>query len=102
LIGEKKMGHGPSTKWKEDGSSEYKSKLGVKMFLIYLTVYGGFILINTLNPKLMGIDVFKVNLAIFYGIGLIVLALTMALIYNYLCTKKENEMALLNKEGDKK
>ncbi len=94
------MGHGPSTEWKEDGSSEYKSKLGVKMFFGYLAIYSGFILINTLNPKLMGINILKVNLAIFYGIGLIVLALSMALIYNYLCTKKENEMALLNKEGD--
>lgn len=94
------MGHGPSTEWKEDGSSEYKSKLGVRMFLFYFVIYSGFILINTINPKLMGIDVFKVNLAIFYGMGLIVLALTMALIYNYLCTKKEKEMALLNKEGD--
>ncbi len=95
------MGHGPSTEWKEDGSSEYKSKLGVRMFIIYFIVYCGFIIINTVNPKLMGVAILKVNLAIFYGLGLIVLALIMALIYNFLCTKKENEMALLNKEGDK-
>ena len=94
------MGHGPSTEWKEDGSTEYKAKLGVKMFFVYFIIYSGFILINTLNPKLMGIDVLKVNLAIFYGIGLIVLALIMAVIYNYLCTKKEVEMELKNKDGD--
>ncbi len=95
------MSHGPVTKWNEDGSSEYKAKLGVKMFFVYLTVYSGFIIINTINPKLMGIAILKVNLAVFYGIGLIILALIMALIYNYLCTRKENEMALISKEGDK-
>jgi uncharacterized membrane protein (DUF485 family) len=94
------MSHGPSTEWKEDGSSEYKSKLGVIMFILYVVVYAGFILINTLNPKLMGMDVLKVNLAIFYGIGLIVYALILAIIYNYLCTKKENEMAVLNAKAE--
>ncbi|MBU1020969.1 MAG: DUF485 domain-containing protein [Firmicutes bacterium] len=91
------MSHGPITEWKEDGSSEYKTKLGVIMFLLYVIVYIGFILLNTLDPKLMGIDVLKVNLAIVYGIGLIVYALILAIIYNFLCTKKENEMAVINK-----
>ncbi len=95
------MEHGPSTEWKEDGSSDYKARLGVKMFVFYFVIYSGFILINTINPKLMGVEILKVNLAIFYGIGLIILALVMALIYNHFCTKKEKEMALLNKEGDK-
>jgi uncharacterized membrane protein (DUF485 family) len=95
------MSHGPSTEWKEDGSSAYKSKLGVIMFFLYVVVYAGFIFINTVYPSWMGIAVGKVNLAIFYGIGLIVYALILAMIYNYLCTKKEKEMALLNeKEGD--
>jgi uncharacterized membrane protein (DUF485 family) len=35
------------------------------------------------------------NLAFVYGMGLIVLAAVMGLIYNYFCTKFENEM---NKE----
>lgn len=95
------MSHGPSTKWKEDGSSEYKSKLGVRMFILYVVVYAGFILINSIDPKLMGTEILKVNLAIFYGVGLIVYALILAVIYNYLCTKKEKEMAKINKEGDK-
>jgi uncharacterized membrane protein (DUF485 family) len=32
------------------------------------------------------------NLAIVYGFGLIVLAIIMGLIYNHLCTKKEDEL----------
>jgi uncharacterized membrane protein (DUF485 family) len=35
------------------------------------------------------------NLAIVYGMGLIILAAVMGLIYNYFCTRYENE---LNKE----
>ena len=33
------------------------------------------------------------NLAVVYGMGLIILALILALIYNALCTAKEKEMA---------
>lgn len=95
------MGHGTSTEWVEDGASDYKAKLGVRMFIMFVVVYAGFILINSLNPKLMGIDIGKVNLAFFYGIGLIIYALILATIYNYLCTKKENEMAIKNQVNNK-
>jgi len=91
------MKHDESTEWIEDGASKYKEKLGVRMFIMFVVVYAGFILINSLSPKLMGIDIGKINLAIFYGIGLILYALVLATIYNYLCTKKEKEMAIKNK-----
>ena len=32
------------------------------------------------------------NLAVVYGFGLIVLAMILALIYNWLCTRKEKEL----------
>lgn len=86
-------GHGPSTDWGVDNASDYKAKLGVYMFIIYVLVYAGFIMINVLSPKLMAALVFAgLNLAIVYGFGLIVLAIIMGLIYNYLCTKKEDEL----------
>lgn len=93
------MGHGPSTKWDEDKSSDYKAKLGLKLFFLYIVVYGGFILISVINPNLMGADIGKINLAIFYGLGLIVFALILSFIYSYLCTKAEREM---NKKEDTK
>ena len=40
-----------------------------------------------------------VNLAIVYGLGLIVFAVILGLIYNHACTKKEDEM---NKEVEAK
>ena len=87
------MSHGPSTKWGEDKASDYKSKLGMKMFIFYVLVYAGFIIINLANPKAMGLIVFAgVNLACVYGFGLIILAIIMGLIYNYKCTRQEDAL----------
>ena len=93
-------GHGPAVKLGKDNASEWKSKLGIKLFFVYGLIYTGFVLINTVKPKLMEINVlFGMNLAVIYGMGLIVLAIIMGLVYNYFCTKKEDE---LNKsEADK-
>jgi uncharacterized membrane protein (DUF485 family) len=87
------MGHGPATQWGEDKASDYKAKLGVYLFIFYVLVYGGFIVINVMSPKTMGIIVLAgLNLACVYGFGLIVLAIIMGLIYNYMCTQKEYEL----------
>ena len=84
------MLHEPAAQSGPDPASDYKQRLGVWMFAIYAIIYGGFILINVLNAELMEMQVvFGLNLAIVYGFALIVLALTMALIYNHLCTKRE-------------
>jgi len=85
------MAHGKTTDWGEDRSAGKKTKLGVKMFFIYLVVYAGFIFIGVFKPELMGKDVGSLNLAIVYGIGLIIFALVLAVIYNAKCTKMEKE-----------
>lgn len=86
-------GHGPAADWGVDNASEYKAKLGVYMFFIYVLIYAGFIVINVANPKAMELIMFAgLNLAVVYGFGLIVLAIVMGLIYNHLCTKKEDEL----------
>ena len=87
------MGHGPATQWGEDKASEYKARLGVYMFIIYVIVYAGFIVINLASPKSMATPLFSgLNLAVVYGFGLILLAIVMGLIYNHMCTRKENEL----------
>jgi len=86
------MGHGPAVKLGKDNASGYKTKLGVKMFIVYTLVYGAFVAINTLNPKMMQAIVFGQTAAVIWGFSLIVLALIMALIYNRLCTKAEQRM----------
>jgi len=87
------MGHGPATQWGEDKASDYKARLGIYLFIVYVIVYAGFIVINVASPKSMGIIIFAgLNLACVYGFGLIILAIVMGLIYNSMCTKKEYEL----------
>ena len=85
------MSHGPSTEWKEDRSSPYKTRLGVIMFLIYAVVYASFIGINVFAPAWMRVDVGSLNVAIVFGFGLIVLAVVLAFVYNHLCTLAERK-----------
>ena len=86
-------GHGPSADWGVDNASGYKAKLGVYMFFFYVIIYAGFIVINVASSKLMELILFAgLNLAVVYGFGLIVLAIVMGIIYNNLCTKKEDEL----------
>ena len=86
-------GHGPAVKLGKDNASEWKSKLGIKLFFVYGAIYTGFVLINTIKPELMKINaLFGMNLAVVYGMGLIILAIIMGLIYNYFCTRKEDEL----------
>ena len=86
------MGHGPAVKLGKDDATSYKTKLGVKMFLIYTVVYASFVIINTTNPKVMELIIFGQTAAVIWGFGLIILALVMALFYNHLCTKAEQQM----------
>ena len=60
--------------------------LGMGMFVIYLLLYVGFMGIAVFNYELFGaVQIGRVNLAIFYGFGLIAAALVLALIYMFFC-----------------
>lgn len=70
------------------------------MFAVYAAVYFGFVIINTLAPKLMGKKIFLgLNLAVTYGFGLILLAIISGMIYNRICTRKEMEMESADDNG---
>jgi uncharacterized membrane protein (DUF485 family) len=85
--------HGPAAKLDTDLSASKKSKLGIKLFIVYILVYSGFVVIGLINPDLMGLRfIGEQNLAIVYGFGLIILAIVMGFIYNAMCTRLENKM----------
>lgn len=86
------MDHGPSSKWGQDVASGYKTRLGLWMFFAYCIVYAGFVLINSVWPKVMEKEIGSLNLATLYGLGLIVIALIMALIYNTLSSRAEEKI----------
>jgi uncharacterized membrane protein (DUF485 family) len=69
--------------------TDYKTRLGIWMFILYTLIYAGFITINTVKPTLMEVSFGGLNLAMIYGLGLIIFAFILALIYNSLCTKAE-------------
>ena len=95
------MLHEPAAPSGKDPASEIKKKIGIRMFIAYAIVYAGFIIINTLVPKLMGKEVvLGLNLAVTYGFGLILVAIISGMIYNRICTLKENEMAEKNEGGE--
>ena len=70
------------------------------MFVIYSIIYAGFVLINALKPKLMETTLFAgVNVASIYGIGLIIIAIILGMLYNTICTNIE---CLKEKKGETK
>jgi uncharacterized membrane protein (DUF485 family) len=90
------MDHGPAVKLGVDHAAKRKTRLGIWMFLLYLIVYGIFVAIGVVNYEAMKILVLgDLNLAVTYGFGLIIFAIILGLIYNWRCTRIENEM---NKE----
>ena len=66
-------------------ASRHNARLGLVMFFIYFAVYAGFMILNTFSPETMKVTIAGVNLAIIYGLGLIVLAVVMAVVYLMLC-----------------
>lgn len=90
------MNHGPAAELGVDNASAKKAKLGVWFFLIYSLFYAGFVIIGVVNYELLSQEVaLGLNLALFYGMGLIVFAVLLGILYNFLCSRYEDE---LNKE----
>ena len=68
------------------------SRLGLGLFILYLLLYSGFVLLNTFSPETMETTpVAGVNVAILYGSGLILAALVLALIYGFFTKSPEDE-----------
>lgn len=87
------MLHGEAVKLGKDESTAFKTKIGLILFGVYSLIYAGFIVINTLAPKKMEMQViFGLNLAVAYGFGLIFLAIIMGVVYNHVCTKMEDKL----------
>lgn len=76
---------------KRSPAARYNSRVGIVLFVIYLVVYAVYVAISAFEPQVMKRDVFAgVNLAIVYGVALIVLAFALAMLYMALC-KPEKE-----------
>jgi uncharacterized membrane protein (DUF485 family) len=96
------MLHEPATPSGKDPSGPYKMRLGIWMFVFYSLFYASFVAINLLKPLAMASIVFAgLNLATVYGFALIIVALIEALIYDWLCRKKEAYFAQADSQKNK-
>ena len=87
------MCHGPPAKLGKDDAAQGKARIGVILFLIYGLVYAGFVIVNTVSPGTMGMEVLAgLNLAVVYGFSLIVLAIVMGLAYSIVCDRLEKKL----------
>jgi uncharacterized membrane protein (DUF485 family) len=76
----------PDLRAAHDAHISPNSKLGLALFAVYLALYLGFMGIAAFKYELFASTPFGgVNLAILYGMALIVAALVLALIYMMLC-----------------
>ncbi len=61
------------------------ARVGLWLFALYLLLYGGFMALNAFYPERMKQPVFAgVNLAVTYGLVLIIAAFVLALVYMFL------------------
>lgn len=68
---------------------ERNARIGLWMCGLYVLLYGGFVLLNAFSPDTMeATPLWGVNLAIWYGFGLIVAAILLSLVYGLLCRVK--------------
>jgi len=70
------------------------TRQGLVLFVVYLAFYAAFVLINAFRPTWMDTAVAGgINLAVWYGFGLIAGALVVALIYGWLCRSDSEQGA---------
>jgi uncharacterized membrane protein (DUF485 family) len=84
--------HGPDEH--DDGNQPHiasrNARLGIWLFAVYLAFYAGFVLLGTFAPDRLAQRPWAgVNMAIWYGLGLIVAAFAVALGYSWLCRARD-------------
>lgn len=82
------FGHGPASAGEQDSveTSKRNARWGLWLFALYLFFYAGFMILNAFMPDIMDRrPVAGINLAISYGMVLIVSALVLALVYAWVC-----------------
>jgi uncharacterized membrane protein (DUF485 family) len=62
-------------------ASTRSTPLGLRLFALYLALYAGYMGATVFAPRWMAGTVAGINLAIVYGLVLIVVALALALVY---------------------
>jgi uncharacterized membrane protein (DUF485 family) len=68
------------------------ARIGLVLFAVYCVLYGGFMVMNAFFPQRMAAAPFGgVNLAVLYGLLLIVAAFVLALLYMFLVRRRADD-----------
>ena len=68
------------------------ARVGLALFAVYCLLYGGFMAMNAFFPQRMAAAPFGgVNLAVLYGLLLIVAAFALALLYMFLVRRRADD-----------
>ena len=77
-------------------------RIGLGLFCFYLLLYSGFVLLMAFDAKrLQGLGPAEVNMAVWSGFGLIVLALVLALIYGWVCGSDSQAESAVEPDEDR-
>lgn len=85
------MFHEPNSEIERDHATAAKGRLGIILFFAYFVVYGGFVAIGILKPQWLGEKMMSQTLAVIYGMGLILLAIVMGVVYHMICNSYEKQ-----------
>ena len=78
----------------------FNTQLGLVLLLIYVALYGGFVLLNATNPGLMtGRGIGGMNLAFSLGMVLVVSSIALACVYSWF-SRSENVNETIATEMD--
>src|SRR5687767_2290012 len=68
------------------------ARTGLWLFLVYVILYGGFVALSAFFPNVMSKPAFAgVNLAVTYGLALIIGAFVLALVYMKLVSRRADD-----------
>ncbi len=82
------LDHGPAAGGVDDSLDDQRrnARIGMLLFLIYTACYTAFVLTAAFAPERMATRPWAdINLAIWSGFGLLLLALVLSLVYSWLC-----------------
>jgi Protein of unknown function, DUF485 len=78
--------HLPPEETRDPVAERHNARLGLVLFAVYLAGYGAYVAISTFRPAVMDkVPFLGINLAVVSGMGLIIGAFVLALVYAALC-----------------
>lgn len=77
------------------------ARYGLILFTLYFAFYAVFVVLNAFAPDAMSVSIGGINLAVIYGMGLIIAALVLALIYCWLCHHRVVSRQTLSGEAER-